>query len=124
MAVMTVPTLPDWFRDTITVLRAGERTDRYGDTATADWDAATERDVTGCKVNPAAGGPEQVGTLADRDALTRRWIVAAPVDADLRSTDRVRWDGAVYDIAGEVLRWRSPFGTVDHLYAELVRVEG
>lgn len=120
---MTVPTLPSWFRDEIVVLRPGTRTDRYGDTD-IDWSTATETTVPRCKVNPVAGGPEDQGRLDDREALTRRWALAAPPTADILATDRIRWDGRLYEVEGEPLRWRSPLGTVDHLYVQLVLVEG
>ncbi|MEV0608125.1 hypothetical protein AB0I61_17340 [Polymorphospora rubra] len=117
-----MPRLPAWFVDTITVIRAGTRTDRLGDEV-PDWDAATEHDVDRCKVNPATGA-ETSGPLDERAALSRRWILAAPPTADLLASDRVRWMGDVYEVDGEVLPWRSPHGGVDHLYAELTRWEG
>lgn len=114
--------LPSWFTDEITVVRASTTTDRYGDTA-VDWGTATETAVTGCKVNPMAGG-EDHGTYDDRTALTRRFVLAAPAGTDLRGGDRVRFDGAVYEVDGQPQTWKSPLGSVDHLRAELVRVDG
>ncbi len=116
------PRLPSWFKDTITIIRPGTDTDRYGDEIPS-WSTATEHDEPNCKVNPAVGSEDR-GPLDERAALTKRRLVAAPPCADILSTDRILWDSEIYEIAGEVLRWRSPLGGVDHLYFELVRVEG
>lgn len=118
-----MPNLPAWFTDELLVRRPGATTDRYGDSA-EDWSAPVEHTVTDCKVNPVAGGPEDQGLLDDREALTRRWVVAAPPDADILSTDRIVWREVEYEVEGEPLVWRSPLGGVDHLYVQLVRVEG
>lgn len=117
-----MPNLPAWFTDEITVVRAAARTDRYGDEI-VDWESPTEHAVNNCKVNPVAG-TEDAGQLDDRAALTRRWNLAAPPDADIKSSDRIRWAGDLYEVEGEVLQWRSPLGGVDHLYVQLVRWEG
>ncbi len=117
-----MPNLPSWFTDEVVVIRAGTTTDRYGDEV-LDWDAPTEHTVRNCKVNPVAGN-EDTGLLDDRAALTRRWNLAAPPCSDIKATDRMRWQGDVYEVEGEVLTWRSPLGGVDHLYVQLVRREG
>jgi hypothetical protein len=123
VVLVTVSTLPIWFQDTVSVVRAGVRTDRYGDES-EDWDSPTVTEITDCKVTPVAGGPEDQGVLDDRDALTKRWALAAPPGTDIRSTDRIRWNGTDYAVEGDPLVWKSPFGSVDHLYVQLVRVEG
>lgn len=114
---------PAWWTDTITIVRAPQVADRYGDTS-QDWDNATERDSAGWWVSPVSGGPEQVGNLADREALTRRRVASGPIDADVQAADRVRAAGVLYDVEGEPLPQRSPTGALDHLYVQLVRVEG
>lgn len=56
-----------------------------------------------------------------RDTVTARRKLFDP-NMDLRATDRVRFDGLVYEVEGEPQPWGSPpFG---HVYALLVRVEG
>lgn len=117
-----MPRLPVWFGDTVTIVRPGTRIDRYGDEV-PDPDNPVEVVIEHCKVNPAAG-QEDPGRLDDRAALTRRWVMAAPPDADIRHSDRIRWQDDEYEVEGEVLRWKSPTGAVDHLYVQLVRVEG
>lgn len=108
-----------WHLDTVVVVRAATITDRYGDTI-PDWAGATETTVPGCRVVPA-GGTENI---VDRQQLTRRWVLYAPLDADITAADRIRWDGADYDIDGEIRQWRSATGALGHIEADLVRMEG
>lgn len=106
--------------DTVTVLRVGTATDRYGDTVAGDWTSATATAITQCRIQPAAGPEDTV----DRDQITRRWLLFAPADADIRASDRVRWQGVDYDIDGELRRWNSPTGRLAHIEADLLRVDG
>ncbi len=108
-----------WHRDTVTRLRAATTTDRYGN-ETHDWSTPDELPITGCDVQPLAGPEDTV----DRQQVTRRWVLFAPAAADITAADRIRWDGDDYDIDGEVRPWRSPTGRLDHIEADLVRVEG
>lgn len=108
-----------WHADTVIGLRAPMVDDRYGDEI-ADWDNASETSLPGCRVVPGAGSENTV----DRDQLTRRWVLFAPPSADLRATDRIRWDGTDYDIDGDLRRWRSATGALAHIEADLTRVEG
>lgn len=120
---MTVSTLPIWFTDTVSTVRPGTRVDRYGDEV-EDWDSPVVTPIDGCKVTPVAGGPEDQGVLDDRAALTKRWALAAPPGSDIRSTDRIRWNDLDYEVEGDPLLWKSPLGSVDHVYVQLKRVEG
>lgn len=106
--------------DTVTVLRVGTTTDRYGDTVAGDWTSATETVVARCRVQPAAGPEDTV----DRDQITRRWLLFAPPGADIVASDRIRHAGVDYDIDGEIRRWSSPSGRLAHIEADLLRVEG
>lgn len=104
---------------TITVVRAGFLTDRYGNqTSERDWVNAAEHTQPGCSVQ---GQPSSEFTR-DRDTVVIRKELYAPVDTDLLATDRVRWEGNTYDVNGEPQVERH--GTaVDHLYALLRRSE-
>lgn len=110
-----------WHDDVIARLRAPVAEDAYGNEV-PDWAAAelAPVEVPGCRLIPEPGGEY----TADRDATTTRWRLFAPVDADLRDTDRVRFYGDVYEIEGSVQRWRSPTGALAHLEALLRRTEG
>lgn len=106
--------------DTVIRLRAVPTIDRYGDQVPGDWTTADQLPIAGCRVQPAAG-PEVV---VDRDEITRRWFLWAPANADVLATDRIRWQGADYEIQGEVRRWPSPTGNLAHIECDLLRVEG
>lgn len=104
---------------TITVVRAPLVTDPYGNEGTErDWDNAAEHQVQGCSVQ----GQPSAEFTRDRDLVVIRKEVYAPPEADLLASDRVRWDGATYDVDGQPQR--EVHGThVDHLYALLRRSE-
>ena len=82
---------------TVTLLRAAETENEYGNTE-RDWVNATRTAVSGCSVQPVQGDEATVG----RDTIVSRWRLFAPADADIIATDRVEYDGAVYDVDGEV----------------------
>jgi hypothetical protein len=105
---------------TVTRLRATASADRYGDQVFS-WASPDELVVTGCWLQPAAAGPENV---VDRDEVTRRWLLGAPPDADILATDRIRWAGDDFEVSGAPRRWGSPSGRLAHLEIDLQRVEG
>jgi hypothetical protein len=100
---------------TISVVRAGTKPSDYGTTLVLDWDAGTLWDVEGCSVQPTSA-PE---FTQDRDAVLVRWVAWLPIDADVRATDRVIFDGETYDIDGEPMRWS--FGALAHQVINLRR---
>jgi head-tail adaptor len=103
-------------RETVEILTGVATSDRYGNVAT-DWENSTTAVVSGCRLVPIRG--EEV-----LDRLTRRWVLYAPLDAPVTASSRVRWDGNVYDVAGDVRRWRSVSGLIAHIEVDLERVEG
>ena len=103
-------------RDTVEILVGTVVVDRYGND-TLDWSDPGETLIERCRVLPEAGTE-----ILDR--VTRRWILFAPPDTPLDSANRVRWDGIVYGVIGEVRRWPSPSGALAHIEADLERVEG
>jgi hypothetical protein len=102
--------------DTVELLAASAVTDRYGND-TLDWSDPTVTSISNCRVLPEAGTE-----ILDR--VTRRWVLFAPPDTPLDSAHRVRWDGVIYGVIGEVRRWPSPSGALAHIEADLERVEG
>lgn len=106
---------------TVVVLRATSYvTDAYGnDTSERDWSTGVARTTyQGVSVQ---GQPSSEFTT-DRDAVTIRKELYAHVDTDLTFSDRVEYDGAVYEVDGEPQRERHGLHT-DHLYALLRRSE-
>ena len=122
---MLSPTLAT---QTITRIRPAVVTNRYGDLE-ADWANATSLDIVGCAVHPA-GTTET--TDPARTAVAIRWNLFLPPDSDIVSGDRVTFDGVLYEVDGMPLAWSGAsgidtngvFGVLDHIAAQLVRVEG
>lgn len=103
---------------TITVIRPAWIVDR-GDLV-PDWDNATEHQISGCRVQPAAGDEVH----GNRDAIANRWHLYAPPNADIDSLDRVRHQGVTYEVEGDIRRWPSPTGALANTQATLERWEG
>lgn len=113
--------LPPWCNDTITVSRAPLLTDRYGNTtAVRDWANAVTHPVAGCSVQPSAGTED----LQDRNAVVNRWIVVAPVNADVLATDRVVHKGITYEVVSEIRRPHGATGDLDSTQFDIEKVEG
>lgn len=113
----------------ITVIRPTEWIDERGDRF-PNWDTAAEHLVTGCRLQPMAsdelhftGSSESEGGVA-RTAVITRWRLFTPHDPDLQALDRVRYDGTVYEIDGQVQDWPSPTGALRHSEVILRRVDG
>jgi hypothetical protein len=111
--------LPDVIAtETIVRVRATTTTNTHGN-ATSSWDSPGVLTITGCSVQPVTGDE----VILNRDAVTSRWQLFAPLDADLLSSDRVRHRGVDYEIDGSVQRWPD-FGGLGHTACYLTLVEG
>lgn len=88
-----------------------------------DWDNATEHEVTRIMVTK-----RDAVVSSDRDGralqVTDKRTLRAMYDADIREGDRVRWDGRMYEVDGEVVKTPSPTGRVSSTRATLARWEG
>jgi hypothetical protein len=102
---------------TITIQRAPRIAGDYGSTTVPDWQNATSVEVTGCSVQPA---PAPEFTI-DRSQTLSRWQAFVPPEADVKSTDRVLWNGHTFDVDGEPLLWEFP--PLSHFVLNLVRSE-
>lgn len=113
------------FNQAITRLRAGERVTRSGDTV-PDWTAAGPG-VTFRRLHVQPLSQSETAT-AERDARTTSWrVYTRPgVDLDVRATDRIRYEGNVCQVAGEVARWPHPRrpGRVHHIEFTITLEEG
>ena len=106
--------------DSIVRLRAGETSDSHGNSF-PDWGGAVEElTITGCSVQPGA----TVEMLENREGTRIDLTVYAPANADVRSSDRVRYDGEVFEVDGRPQRWKSPTGTLSHTVILLTLWEG
>lgn len=101
----------------VTILRADETTDRYGN-AVLDWSTPTE--------TPTKGWMAQSSSTEDtdrRDAAVSTWTLVLGPDEDVTAADRVAVDGTVYELLGAPnVAWsrRGPH----HIEATLRLVEG
>lgn len=102
---------------TVEVLRPGTRASDYGTREELDWDASSSTTITGCSVQPSSSSE----FTTDRDSYTTRLTAYLPASADVRSTDRLVWNGETYDVDGDVLRWDYP--PLSHLMVNLRRSE-
>lgn len=101
--------------DTVEIIRPAKK-NAFGDPT---GPPAAPRRVTGCSVQPASSSEQ----TDQRDTVTTSWRVFLPGGTDLAATDRVRWNGAEYEVIGEPDRW-APDGQDHHVQAQLRRVRG
>ena len=110
------------FGDSVVIVRAGYRVDKYGnESSERDWANAVRTPVTGVSVQPDVSEEE----TGDRRTVTTGWRLFTPMgrDLDLLPTDRVEYDGMTLEVDGEVARFRVG-GRVHHVEARLKRVIG
>jgi hypothetical protein len=108
---------------TVTVVRAapGGR-DRYGDPVDGD---VVEFDLSHVAVAPR--GSSDVSDRARTGVIVGATLYAPAADPphDVRSTDRIRWRGVMFDVEGDVGVWVSPWtGQVRGVEVALRRAEG
>lgn len=93
------------FHQTIVRVRAGERTDRGGNTV-PDWaaDKVSRLPVGQVSVQPATQAEDN--DAARTQAVTGWQVISAPgVDADIQAKDRIEWGGMTLEVIGEVGRY-------------------
>jgi hypothetical protein len=71
-----------------------------------------------CSVQPVVVAEVPEGEA--RDPVASRWQVFAPPAADVRATDRIVFDGDVYEVDGEPQRWTT--GVLDHVEFFMAKV--
>lgn len=98
-------------------LRGDEVADEWGGKR-FDWTDPDRKKITGCQFQPLAGEEFNEG----RDALVTRWEWHGPVNADVLYTDRLEYEGDVYEVDGSVGIFRG-LG-LDHKHAICKRGEG
>lgn len=113
--------IPSFWRDSIDVLRAPLITDEYGTpSAERDWAHQTTTTYATCSVQPLASTEYDLG----REATTVRWRVFGPPGMDIRSGDRLLFNGETYEADGDGQAWPSATGDLDHVEAVIKRREG
>ena len=110
--------LPSFCNDTVVRIRPGTTTQR-GSTI-FDWNNATEKEITGCSMQPASTSLSEDGrVLGIRD----EYSLFAPADADIKAGDRIRYGGNVYTIDGEPKKWVGAVN-LSHIQLTLRRWSG
>lgn len=109
----------NWWRDTITRIRPGEKTVRGS--VVPDWSKASELTITGCHGQPASTGLSEDGRVL---GIMQGITLYAPANADIQAGDRITYNGNTYEINGEVNVWPSATGALDHLVINLRRYSG
>lgn len=105
---------------TVTIQRADLIFDpRYG-SEYRDWDNAISVVVRGCNVQPF----KATEVLMDREYIDTHLRLFAPAGTSLEATDRVLYDGEVFEVDGQPARWYDDAGILDHIAANLKRKTG
>lgn len=106
---------PSIARETIQVIRAAEVID-HGSTY-KDWTNATETPLSGCLSEPGLSSE-------NFDLVKFDYVVYAPLEADVLSTDRVRLPSGVYEVQGDPTRLNTGNGRLSHTIIHLNRYRG
>lgn len=81
---------------TVTIVRAGRSTDRYGNPSSPSWDTPSLVDVAGW-MQPGTG--RDVDSV-DADTDVNRWTALLEPAADIAADDRLVWDGRTFRVLG------------------------
>lgn len=110
--------LTSFCNDTVVRIRPATKESR-GSTI-FDWSNATEKEISGCSMQPATTSLSMDGrVLGIEDGYT----LFAPSDADIKAGDRIRFDGKVYIIQGDVRNQPSALN-LEHKNISLRRYSG
>lgn len=113
--------MPRMFMQSATVLRAAAlSSDSGADSTQRDWDNAVEISLGGLNIQPVSS--DDVEDSAAIDHISRWMIHNAPGAGKLNllRTDRVVYDGVVFEVDGKVMHWPDPAGGWHHSEAYLV----
>jgi Phage head-tail joining protein len=105
------------FRDMVTRQRGTPGTGGHGEPV-IDWTTPATA-VYPAEVQPVSTAE----ALAAQQRTETRWKAFLPFHADVEPTDRILWDSVVYEVDGDVEKWkRRRIG--HHLEVFLIRFEG
>lgn len=110
--------LPSFCKDIVTRIRPGAKESRGS--IIPDWTTATEKDIGGCSMQPASTSLTQDGRVL---GLLDEYTLFLPPDADVQAGDRIRYNGQVYEIDGDV-RVQPAALRLDHIELRLRRYAG
>lgn len=110
--------LVSWANETVEVLRPQEVVE-WGQTV-VDWENLVPHEVYGCAyyyLDPAE-------TVQGVDVVAGTLALIMPFDADILGTDRVRFQGKIWEVIGQPSRQPSPLATLSHTAVTLKHWEG
>jgi len=93
---------------TVTIVRAGTATSRYGDTA-KDWTTSTSTTTRGWISQ--RGSDEDP---ANREAEIGTWVLFVGPDETITGRDRVIWNGTTFEVVGPPTLAYTPRGLHHH----------
>lgn len=97
-------------------------TDQHGDPLPGTVET---HDIEGCALAPRTDTSIGEVDTRSRHGIVVGWNLFAAYDADIVNTDRIEIDGELFDVDGQIGRWRSPFTGREHgLEVALKRPEG
>mgnify|MGYP003575086694 CR=1 FL=1 len=113
------------FNQSAVRVRAGEKTDRGGNTV-PDWsDGAVNRlTVSGLNIQPNS---QSESVDEQRNAVITGYRVqsAEGTSPDITAADRIEWNGETFEVDGEVATWPDLFrDAVHHIEFAMVRSTG
>jgi hypothetical protein len=110
-----------FYTDTVTRLRPQLVSDAHNPDPEPDWTVEpVEVDLTGCRFQPISSTEE----LNLRDGVEVNARLLGPVSIDLAKSDRIRFDGDTFEVVGEPLAMRGPYGNTAHSETMLRRFDG
>lgn len=110
--------LTSFCNDTVKRIRPATK-DSRGSTI-FDWVNATEKDISGCSMQPASTSLSTDGRVL---GIQDEWTLFAPPDADIQDGDRISFDGETYIVQGAV-RVQPAAVRLEHLHITLRRYSG
>lgn len=103
----------------VNVKRAAVVTSSYND-KTRDWENASYA-ASGVAAEIQFQGTSE--TTDQRKQVVNLYRCLLPLGTDVRTTDRVEWDGTDYEVDGQPQPWSSPIvGATDHVRITLREV--
>lgn len=95
--------------------------DQYsGEETLGSWDAADEQPVEGCLLAP---GTSTEFPDVELDQLSSLATLYSPLQADIATRDRVRVDGALWDVISRPANWPGRLTSGTAVTLRLVREE-
>ena len=111
--------LPSWANDTVKRIRPGT-IERRG-SIEPDWEHATEKEISGCSMQPGSTTLSQDGRVL---GISDGYTCYMPPGSDVTAGDKIVFNNLDYQVIGEPRPWTSPTGMVSSLQIQLERWSG